>query len=106
MSRHFFNSIMMALVLSLALAANTSAATIGPSLQSKLAGLAHTASVGTVVIAFNTNNGLQESHLNIVRGRGILSGVKLEKLGMVAVNATAGQVRARDHFRQRFVAGN
>ena len=74
--------------------ANVSAATIGPSLQSKLNGLASDAQVGTVIIAFNTTRGLQTAHLDALRGVGITKGVTLDRLGMVAAVATAGQVRA------------
>jgi serine protease AprX len=74
--------------------ANVSAATLGPSLKSKLSGLAADAKVGTVIIAFNTKNGLQPSHLNVLRSLGITSGITLNRLGMVAAVATAGQVRA------------
>ena len=74
--------------------ADTRAATIGPSLQTKLAGLAADANVGTVIVAFNTTNGLQDSHLNVLRSLGFTGGITLNRLGMVAVIATAGQVRA------------
>ncbi|HEX3559189.1 MAG TPA: S8 family serine peptidase [Pyrinomonadaceae bacterium] len=74
--------------------ADTRAATIGPSLQSRLAGLAANASVGTVIVSFKTNNGLQPSHLDALRSIGITKGYALNRLGMVAVVATAGQVRA------------
>ncbi|MDT5293472.1 MAG: hypothetical protein QOJ76_352, partial [Acidobacteriota bacterium] len=74
--------------------ANVSAATLGPSLKSKLSGLAADAKVGTVIIAFNTQNGLQPSHLNVLRSLGITSGITLNRLGIVAAVATAGQVRA------------
>jgi len=50
---------------------------------------------------FNTNNGLNATHLNILRGigitrgrTGITRGRTLQHLGMVAVTASAGQVRA------------
>lgn len=74
--------------------ANASAATLGPSLQSKLSGLAADAKVGTVIIAFNTNGGLKPAHLDVLRALGINKGVTLNRLGMVAAVATAGQVRA------------
>ncbi|HKG14658.1 MAG TPA: S8 family serine peptidase, partial [Pyrinomonadaceae bacterium] len=74
--------------------ANVSAATLGPSLQSKLGGLAADAKVGTVIIAFNTNKGLQTAHLDALRAIGISKGITLNRLGMVAAVATAGQVRA------------
>jgi serine protease AprX len=81
-------------LLFLVITANARAATIGPSLQSKLSGLAADANVGMVIVAFNTTNGLQESHLNVLRSLGITGGITLNRLGMVAVVATAGQVRA------------
>jgi serine protease AprX len=74
--------------------ANVSAATLGPSLKSKLGGLASDAKVGTVIISFNTTRGLQPAHLDALRAVGISGGLTLNRLGMVAVMATAGQVRA------------
>ena len=71
-----------------------SAATLSPTLQSRLAGAADSLSVGTVIVSFGTTNGLNESHLNVLRGVGIGRGYRLTQLGMVATNATAGQVRA------------
>src|ERR1044072_7747816 len=73
---------------------NVSAATIGPSLQAKLSGLAADAKVGTVIISFNTTRGLQPAHLDALRGLGITRGLTLNRLGMVAAVATAGQVHA------------
>jgi serine protease AprX len=81
-------------LLSLLTAANVSAATLGPSLKSKLAGLAADAKVGTVIISFNTAKGLQPANLDLLRGVGIVKGITLNRLGMVAAVATAGQVRA------------
>jgi serine protease AprX len=79
---------------SLLTVAQVSAATIGPSLQTKLAGLAPGASAGMVIVAFNTSNGLQPSHLAVLRALGITGGITLNRLGMVATVATAAQVRA------------
>jgi serine protease AprX len=77
------------------LAANqASAAKLSPTLNVRLAGLANTASVGTVIVAFNVTNGLQDSQLATLRAVGITGGLTLPRLGMVAVTATAGQVRA------------
>src|SRR5918912_1583748 len=75
-------------------AANVSAATLGPSLKAKLAGLASDVKVGTVIISFNTTKGLQPAHLDALRVIGITKGITLNRLGMVAAVATAGQVRA------------
>jgi len=47
----------------------SSAATIGPSLSAKVAGLTDSASAGTVIVAFNTNNGLNASHFSVLRWR-------------------------------------
>ncbi len=81
-------------LLGLLTAANVSAATLGPSLQTKLAGLASDVKVGTVIIAFNAPRGLQPANLDALRALGITKGMTLNRLGMVAAVATAGQVRA------------
>ncbi|MFL6228454.1 MAG: S8 family serine peptidase [Pyrinomonadaceae bacterium] len=71
------------------------AAALSPTLSVKLGRLADSAQVGTVIVAFDTTNGLQDSHLAILRGLGIQGGLTLPRLGMVALTtATAGQVRA------------
>src|SRR5262245_9858353 len=85
----------IAAVFVILLAATTaSAATVGPQLQRKLAGLADSAGVGVVIVAFNTDSGLQPQHLDVLRSVGLLNGTTLPQLGMVALLATAGQVRA------------
>jgi serine protease AprX len=73
---------------------NASAATLSPALRDKLTGLANNASVGMVIVSFKAPNGLQASHLNILRSVGVLGGQTFPKLGMVAQPMTAGQVRA------------
>lgn len=78
----------------LAVSVAVSAATLSPTLQSRLAGAADSLSVGTVIVTFNTTHGLNESHLNVLRNIGVTRGYRLSQLGMVATNATAGQVRA------------
>jgi serine protease AprX len=70
------------------------AARLSPKLQSKLNGLANSAQVGMVIVAFKTNNGLQLTHLNVLRSVGVLGGQTFPTLGMVAQPMTAGQVRA------------
>ncbi len=45
------------------------------------------------IVAFNTTNGLNENHLNILRGLGINAGYKFNTLGMVAMPMTVGQIR-------------
>jgi serine protease AprX len=72
----------------------SSAATVGPSLATKIAGLSNTASAGTVIVSFQTNSGLNASHLAVLSAAGVLRGTTLPHLGMVAIPATAGQVRA------------
>ncbi len=81
-------------LLFLGLNAGASATTLGPSLSAKLPGLADNASVGTVIVAFNTTTGLTPAHLATLTLAGISRGYTLQNLGMVAVPATAGQVRA------------
>lgn len=73
--------------------ANSFAAKISPALQDKLQGLAANVSVGMTIVAFNTNNGLQNTHLNILRTVGITGGQTFPTLGMVAQPMTVGQIR-------------
>ncbi len=89
------NAFVATLILSLALGLGARAATLSPTLSQQLAaGLPDAAQVGTVIVAFDTANGLQPTHLEVLRGIGIFRGRTLPRLGMVAINATAGQVRA------------
>lgn len=73
---------------------NASAATLSPTLASQINQTADTTSVDTVIVAFNTNSGLNDSHLAVLRGIGITKGITFQNLGMVAFPATVGQVRA------------
>ncbi len=70
------------------------AAKLSPTLQNNLTTLADNASIGVVVVSFKTSNGLQSSHLNILRNVGIVKGRTFPQLGMVAAILTAGQIRA------------
>ncbi len=84
----------MALLLAGPAVRSASAAKLGPTLVTKLNGLANAAPVGTVIVAFNTNSGLTSSHLLTLTLAGVVRGTTLPHLGMVAIPATAGQVRA------------
>jgi serine protease AprX len=93
--RFHASALCVALLMAIAAAQPASAAKLGPTLVSKLNGLANTSPVGTVIVSFNTSTGLNTSHLTILTLVGITRGVKLQSLGMVAVpGVTAGQVRA------------
>src|SRR5262245_9301976 len=92
--RRFTSAFLRAVIICLAFSLTTSAATLSPTLQNQLSGLANSANVGIVIISFNTNAGLNNSHLAILQGVGITNGITLQQLGMVAAPATAGQVRA------------
>src|SRR5215471_16330520 len=81
-----------ALVVSMSFAA--SAATLSPSLASALSTLPDSASVGVVIVAFDTDSGLRGSDLDLLRGVGITTGITYKQLGMAGVPATAGQVRS------------
>jgi serine protease AprX len=87
-------SLVFMLVITGAFIISARAATVSPTLQNQLTSLADSASVGMVIVAFDTNNGLQESHLNILRSVGVTGGQTFPILGMVAQPMTAGQVRA------------
>lgn len=73
---------------------NIQAATLSPTLQNDMSGLADNAEVGLTIVAFNITDGLQESHLDILRSVGITAGETFPNLGMVVMPMTAGQVRA------------
>lgn len=73
---------------------NIHAASLSANLEHKLANVADGVSVGMVIVAFNTDSGLKESHLNVLRAVGITGGQTFPTLGMVAQPMTAGQVRA------------
>ncbi len=70
------------------------AATLSPTLQTQLTTLTDNDSVGMVIVSFNTTNGLQNSHLNVLRSVGITGGQTFPTLGMVAQPMTVAQVRA------------
>lgn len=69
------------------------AAVLSPKLRNQITSLADNANLGMTVVAFNTTNGLQASHLNILRAVGISGGQTFPTLGMVAMPLTAGQIR-------------
>jgi serine protease AprX len=89
-----FIGIVPALVILCIMSVQAFAASVSPTIQSQLSSLADDVSIGVAIVAFNTNNGLQESHLNVLRSVGIAAGETFPKLGMVAMPMTAGQVRA------------
>ncbi len=70
------------------------AASVAPNLQTKLATLGPEDPVGMVIVSFNTQSGLRESHLNILRSVGVTGGQTFPTLGMVAQPMTVAQVRA------------
>lgn len=88
------NRILLAAAVSAVVAASVQAATLSPALRTKLSGLADDVSFGMVVVAFNTDSGLNEGHLNVLRSVGVTGGQTFLRLGMVAQPMTAGQVRA------------
>ena len=73
---------------------NVQAATLSPELQSQIEGITDDSSVGVVIVSFDTSIGLNESHINVLRGIGVASGVTFQNLGMVGAVLNAGQVRA------------
>src|SRR5688572_8913551 len=82
----------MAVIIAAAFA-GVRAASLSPDLESKLQTLQSDASVGVVIVSFN-GNGLQSSHLNLLRSLGINDGVTFQNLGMVGAVLNVGQVRA------------
>lgn len=92
--RKFTAAFTLALLLCAALNLTLAAATLSPALQNRLNGLANTANVGVVIISFDTNTGLNNTHLAVLQSLGVTKGLTLQRLGMVAAPLTAGQARA------------
>src|SRR5690349_273020 len=92
--RGFTSAFLRAVIICLAVSLTVPAATLSAWLQNQINGLADSANVGTVIVSFNTSTGLNNSHLAILQSIGITKGITLRQLGMVAMPATAGQVRA------------
>lgn len=90
--KKLFN-LVSAIVLASVFALGVQAANLSPKLQDQLANLGDEAGVGMVIVAFNTNNGLNQSHLNILQSVGVTGGQTFPTLGMVAQPMTVGQVR-------------
>ena len=88
------SSLALTLAVTGILAFSVGAATLSPALQSQMSGLSDNASVGVVIVSFNTTSGLTSTHLNILRGIGITSGVTYQTLGMVGAVLNAGQIRS------------
>ncbi|HKG22541.1 MAG TPA: S8 family serine peptidase [Blastocatellia bacterium] len=85
----------LALILTAVIGASVSqAATLSSALRNKLETVTENVPVGVVIVTFNTDQGINENHLNILRGLGITRGYTLTNLGMVAAPATLNQVRA------------
>jgi serine protease AprX len=91
--RFAFRTFILALALTLG-ATFAQAAKLSPTLQTTLGSATDSAPVGVVIVAFNTSTGLNDSHLSLLRSVGITKGITLNRLGMVATPATAGQVRS------------
>ncbi|MEA2695582.1 MAG: serine protease AprX [Acidobacteriota bacterium] len=89
-----FAPVLAAVLLLFVSALSATATTLGPSLAAKLGHLAGSDSAGTVIVAFNTTNGLTPANLATLTLAGITRGYTLPHLGMVAAPATAAQVRA------------
>lgn len=93
MFRRLVSTSFLAALIWLAGSLTAQAATLGPTLQSRLSGLADSADVGVVVIAFNTDSPLGATQFAVLQSVGMTRGYTLTELGMVAAPATAGQVR-------------
>src|ERR1700755_3463562 len=85
-----FRSVLLTSVLAMS-AILTQAASLSATLQKTLATATNNASVGVVIVSFNTNKGLDLTHLALLRSVGITKGLQLKTLGMVVMVATPGQ---------------
>jgi serine protease AprX len=86
--------ILLSLTMLLVLYGVSFAASTSQALKAVLQTATDGTSVGRVIVTFDTTNGLQSSHFATLQSVGILTGRTYPHLGMVAVTATAGQVRA------------
>ncbi|HEY2848172.1 MAG TPA: S8 family serine peptidase [Pyrinomonadaceae bacterium] len=92
--RKVFN-LLLIFALSAVVYTASGAAALSSTLKSELKSLTGTQSVGVVIVAFNTpSSGLSLTNIALLKSLGITSGVTFQKLGMVGVVATAGQVKA------------
>lgn len=83
------------------------AATLSGNLTEQLSSAADTESLGTVIVTFKGEGGLSATDLETLRTVGIEGGYTLDTLGMAAVPASAGQVRAlADHAGVRSIWSN
>ena len=89
-----FLSLVFALVIASVFVFQANAARLSPKLQSQLQTLAANTNLGLTIVAFNTSNGLQTSHLNVLRNIGITSGQTFPTLGMVAMPTHAESFEA------------
>jgi serine protease AprX len=94
MIKRIFTTIIVTFVLCSALGLAAQAATLSPTLKTRIAGLTDGASLGLVIISFKTNEGLKATHLDQLRALGIKGGYTFQNLGMVAAVATVVQVKS------------
>ncbi len=98
MTKHLFRkafNLVIVIALSAVVYTASGGAVLSPTLKSQIATLANNKSIGVVIVAFNTPaSGLSLANITLLRTLGINTGVTFQKLGMVGVVATAGQVKA------------
>ena len=70
------------------------AAELSPTINNQLNTLTDNTEIGMTIVAFNTTEGLNENHLDMLRAVGINVGYTFENLGMVASPMTIGQIRS------------
>ena len=80
--RFAFRTFILALALTMS-AALTQAAKLSPTLQTTLASAANSAPVGVVIVSFNTSNGLNDTHLAILRGVGLTKGLNAAQVSKI-----------------------
>ena len=90
----FSKSLLIAFAIVGIFALHAQATTLSPKLSSQITGLADDASVGVVIVSFDSPSGLTPANVDVLRSVGVTSGVTFDRLGMVGAVLTAGQVRA------------
>lgn len=92
--RKFYEFIIIALGITVCAVLSNRAAELSPVLESRLNGIANEVSLGVVIVSFESADGLNEGHLDVLRSIGITEGVTFQNLGMVGAVLNAGQIRS------------
>lgn len=84
----------MTIILAVFSVIQINAAELSPKISDQLNTLSDATEVGMTIIAFETSDGLNDGHLDMLRAVGVNVGYTFQTLGMVATPLTVGQIRS------------